>query len=319
MKFAHVFWNPGEHRLRTWVRMPIFAISVIILFNLISIPLFLLTPSRMAFHSIFYSIGMLTATLACIVLASKLLDKRPLINFGLRINSQWWQDLLFGISLGLALMAFIFCFELAFGWVRITASFKYFSLSSALSDNRLFLPSLMESAILYLSVGIYEELIMRGYFLKNLAEWLNGNWMKPKNAVMLAVLISSAGFGWLHYFNPNATVFGAINIALAGIFLAYGFLLTGNLGISIGLHIAWNFTQGVIFGFPVSGATSPASILVISQSGPSWITGGAFGPEGGIISSAAMLIGVALIFFYCRQYRNNTKIMEDIAHYPPAI
>jgi len=69
--------------------MPIFAISVIILFNLISIPLFLLTPSSMAFHSIFYSIGMLTATLACIVLASKLLDKRPLINFGLRINSQW--------------------------------------------------------------------------------------------------------------------------------------------------------------------------------------------------------------------------------------
>lgn len=116
---------------------------------------------------------------------------------------------------------------------------------------------------MFFSVGFYEELLSRGYHIKNLSEGLNFNKSNPKVAILIATLISSALFGILHVFNPNANWVSTLNLVLAGIFLATGYILTGELALSIGIHTAWNFFQGNIFGFPVSGRNAGATLQAI--------------------------------------------------------
>ena len=111
------------------------------------------------------------------------------------------------------------------------------------------------------------------------------------------VLLSSLIFGLLHLGNPHATAVGAAGIILAGLFLGYAFVRTGQLWLSIGIHIGWNFFEGVVFGFPVSGLTVYHVTRVVI-SGPELWTGGAFGPEAGLIVIPAMAVGVGLVHLY---------------------
>jgi membrane protease YdiL (CAAX protease family) len=135
--------------------------------------------------------------------------------------------------------------------------------------------------LIFIFVGWNEELLSRGYHLQTLASGLNMFW---------AVIISSAVFGLLHLANPNATWVSAAGIFFAGVFLAYGYLRTKQLWLPIGLHIGWNFFEGVGFGFPVSGLDD--------IHGPEIWTGGAFGPEAGLIVLPALLLGALLIYLY---------------------
>jgi hypothetical protein len=113
------------------------------------------------------------------------------------------------------------------------------------------------------------------------------------------VVISSAIFGGLHLGNPNAIWVGAAGIFLAGVFLAYGYLRTRQLWLPIGLHIGWNFFEGVVFGFPVSGSESYALIRT-SVDGPMLWTGGLFGPEAGLVVIPALLLGAVMVYAYTR-------------------
>ena len=95
-----------------------------------------------------------------------------------------------------------------------------------------------------------------------------------------------------HALNPGATAATTTKIALAGIFLALPFLLTGKLALSIGVHIAWNFFQGNVFGFPVSGNSMfRTTIFNTVQGGPELWTGGTFGPEAGLLGLIAIVVG----------------------------
>ena len=114
-----------------------------------------------------------------------------------------------------------------------------------------------------------------------------------KTAVLISYLLISVFFGFLHGNNPNATLVSSINVSLIGLFLGLAFILTGELAIPIGLHIAWNFTQGYVFGFPVSGSETHISLIGIHQTGPILWTGGAFGPEGGLIEPHRRVVGHA--------------------------
>ena len=135
-----------------------------------------------------------------------------------------------------------------------------------------------------------------GYWLQNLAEGLNPAW---------AVLISSALFALGHLLNPNVSWNAILGLVFAGIFLAYGYLRTRQLWLPIGLHIGWNFFEGTVFGFQVSGLTEMPQMIRQVVQGPELITGGLFGPEAGLVVLPAMALGVLLIFGFSRLFPAN--------------
>ena len=110
----------------------------------------------------------------------------------------------------------------------------------------------------------------------------------------IAVALSSLLFGAVHAFNPNATVLGIANIVVVGVLLACAYLVTRSLWLPVGLHIGWNLVEIQVLGFPGSGHTEP-SLLRSITSGPDLMTGGAFGPEGGLVALGAALVGIAVL------------------------
>ena len=135
--------------------------------------------------------------------------------------------------------------------------------------------------LMHITVGLIEEMAMRGIFFRVLQESV-GSW--------LALLASGLVFGAMHMINDNISVLAIANIALAGVFFAAAFLLTGRLWLCAALHAGWNFFQDGVFSLAVSGHEVKAGLLVTELSGPDWLTGGAFGIEG----SAVDLVLVAL-------------------------
>ena len=254
-------------------------------------------------------------TLASILLtylfAARLLDRRPLTNYGFHFSREWWQLFAFGLVLGAFLMGFIFLVELAAGWVTVSGFFRGISPGG-------FIGQIVLALIFFICVGIYEEMLARGYQLRNLAEGFNWPKMNPRTALLIGYVISSIIFGFLHADNPNASLVSTINLFAAGLFLGLGYVLTGELGLSIGLHIAWNFFEGNVFGFPVSGTNAGATILAISQHGPTTWTGGDFGPEAGLIGIIALIMGSFIIYWGVRWItRRQPDLAIRLAVYKP--
>ncbi len=253
----------------------------------------------------------LMGILLSVWLAGRFLDRRPFADFGFHLNGGWWLDLCFGMALGAVLMTGVFLIQLSLGWIRITGAFE-----SSVPGLPFWLAILVPAST-FLCVGFYEELLSRGYQLRNAAEGLNFPGVGPSGAVVLALVLSSAFFGYLHAANPNATLLSTINVALAGLMLGCGYVLTGELAIPIGLHITWNFFQGAVFGFPVSGLSiGGATFLSLDQGGPGLWTGGSFGPEGGLLAPVAMVAGMLLIVLWVRFRRAAVAIHAPIAQGP---
>jgi uncharacterized protein len=256
------------------------------------------------------AISSLVAIWVSFVIAARWLDRRPMRDFGFRFSAAWWRDMAFGLFLGALLMAYVFVVELAMGWIEITGYLEPGTGGFG------FWTGIAAAVILFLGVGIYEEMLFRGYHLRNLAEGFEGRLINPRGALLLAYFLSSIVFGIAHATNPNATLISTVNIAIAGLFLGLGFVLTGELAIPIGLHITWNFFQGNVFGFPVSGMQFGATFVGINQLGPEMITGGAFGPEAGLIGLSAMLLGSILTIVWVRYNRGTARLRDELAVYP---
>ena len=257
------------------------------------------------------SVAALMGVLLSVWFAGRLLDRRSFADFGFHLGGGWWLDLSFGMALGALLMTAIFIVELGLGWITVTAAFL------SLVPGTPFAIAILLPAFVFVCVGFYEELFARGYQLRNAAEGLNLPVVGPRNAVLLAWVLSSGFFGYLHANNPNATLFSTFNVALAGLMLGFGYVLTGELAIPIGLHFTWNFFQGSVFGFPVSGLKPVgATFLSTDQGGPALWTGGPFGPEGGLLGPAAMILGVLLIALWVRLRSGKVAVHSPIAEGP---
>lgn len=252
----------------------------------------------------------LAASVFSVWLAGRFFDRRPFSGFGLRLDRAWWLDFGFGLLLGAVLMTGVFMVELSAGWVSVTGAFEAV-------DGGAFFPAILMPVVFFVCVGFYEELVSRGYQITNIAEGLNFPAIGPKGAVLLAWTISSSVFGLLHTFNPNATAISTLNIAFAGLLLGTGYVLTGSLAIPIGLHITWNFFQGNVFGFPVSGVgTIGATFVEVKGGGPPLVTGGPFGPEAGLLGLGAMVVGILLTLLYVRLRRGRLTLQTSLAEPP---
>ena len=150
--------------------------------------------------------------------------------------------------------------------------------------------------MMFLAVAVGEEMIFRGVIFR----WIDERWN-----TWVALLISAILFGWMHISNDNATWWSSLAIAVeAGLLLGAAYKWSGSLWVPIGIHWAWNYTQGNIFGLAVSGSDAGETMLTTIVNGPDIITGGAFGPEASIIS---VILGTFLtIVFLANCYRRTT-------------
>ncbi len=326
-KLQQLFWNPVDGRPRALWRLVLF----VLLLAAAGLALFSLQSSlpgagqgsamsdagsvaqrRLVRELVFVVLGALAWVLPTLF-AARFFDRRPVSDLGLQFTAAWWRDLCFGLVLGALLMCLVFLVELALGWITIKGTFY----------TRLPLPfwtALAWPLTLFLMVGIYEELMVRGYLLKNLAEGFSFSPLGRKLAMLLALLISAAVFGLLHAGNPSASAVSTVYLCLAGLLLGLPFLLTNELAIPIGLHITWNFFQGNVFGLPVSGTTvNLTTFIAVEQGGPEQWTGGAFGPEAGLIGVAAMAVGTLLIVWWVKRTRGTVAFCSPVAEYQPRI
>ncbi|WP_091191026.1 CPBP family intramembrane glutamic endopeptidase [Paenibacillus catalpae] len=157
--------------------------------------------------------------------------------------------------------------------------------------------SLLEGFILFICVALSEEIFTRGY-IQGLIKYHYGS--TP------AIIVSSIIFAFMHSMNPNMfeTPFPFINICLAGILFSISRELTGGLWWPIGLHLSWNFFQGYVYGFQVSGMNPGAVVLQVTDNGPVQLSGGEFGAEGSFIASLVLILGIIALYY---MYRGKNK------------
>jgi len=332
-KIAGIFYNREEKRLRALWRIGIHTLIISVLTTAFTLGLMLITLIGEAILGMGLAQGLFnganltlsqvpvilmlfvtaSAGLAVLLgtfLAGRFIDHRQFKEFGFHFSKAWWVDLAFGSGLGAVLIGLIF----AFGW--LTGNFRIIGFFQSFSDGLGFIPGFLQALFIYLLVGVYEELLSRGYHLINLSEGFNLKSIGKRRAILLAVVISSFVFGLAHIFNPNASWISTLNIAVAGAVFSLGMVFTGRLAIPIGLHITWNFFQGNVFGFPVSGTRNGATLIATEAVGPDWLTGGPFGPEAGVLGLGAMLLGGLLTLVWIRR-RGKLSLKTDLAEYSP--
>jgi membrane protease YdiL (CAAX protease family) len=256
--------------------------------------------------SILAPIEIAAAFVCSVWLAGRYLDRRRFADFGFHLSLAWFADLGFGLMLGTGLIAAIFFVEAAFGWVSIVGTFQTGRSGLTFSADVLLL------LVILVALAFSEEIWNRGYLLKNLAEGLNIRVIGPKTSTVLAALATSILFGIGHVTNPNASLISTLALMLGGLLYVTAYTLTGELAIPIGYHIAWNFVQGCVFGFPVSGTDLGTTFIAIQQGGPELWTGGAFGPEAGLLGMAARVAGILLIIVWVRVSRGKVILRENL-------
>lgn len=312
------FWNPDDSRLRALWRVILHFVVIFLGLQLTSAILRPIFSGRVSDDGgpdpIASMVALLLTGMVYVVVtiaAARFLDRRSFSDYGLVWNTQWRRDLLFGLLLGGLLMAAIFVVELAMGWITIDGMFVTLLPFPFIAAFLLFLVQMT-------LVGAYEELVFRGFQMKNIAEGLNVGSFGGRNALFLAWTVTSILFGLIHAMNPGATVGTTLKITLAGFFLALPFLLTGELAISIGVHVAWNFFQGNVFGFPVSGLTFfRTTVFNTVQGGPELWTGGGFGPEAGLLGFIAIIIGSLAMIWWVKRTRGTLNPSLSLAEYRP--
>lgn len=226
----------------------------------------------------------LLMVLACTYLLGRFVDRRAWVEFGFRRTRGWRGDLVLGVLLATAQMCLVVAIGWACGWLTI-----------GLPGTTVLVKGLLDASfalLLLIAVAVGEELVFRGYVQTNLHEGAG---------LPIALALSSALFGLFHALNPNATRLGLLNIALAGVAMGYGYAVTRNLWLPIAYHLAWNFVQGPILGLPVSGVRYGGLLTAIDRGIAPLFTGGAFGPEGGLLGTLALLTTFPVFWWWGRQ------------------
>ena len=307
-----IFWNSAQSRIRTGFRILLvlavymfFYKGYLFLLTHAGILLYYSSQSSLWTFLIAGSVRLLPSLIA-LWIVGRFIDRRKVLDFGFHFNKHWWIDFCFGLGLGGLLISLIFMVEVSRGWISISDMFY------SRSNQPPFIVPFLVFLFVFSCTSISEELFARGYLIKNLAEGFNIKNIGAKGSVIIAWCFTSIIFGLAHLGNPNATFIGTINLMIAGITLGTGFILTGELAIPIGLHIAWNFFQANVFGFPVSGLSYPSEIVTmikIDQIGPEMWTGGVFGPEAVLLGLLAILLGIFITLMWIR-IRRGIKFRE---------
>lgn len=284
--------NKQEGRIRAGWRVSFFLIGLIITWILLALMKGYInefSPDWLS-NSIAYILTAFFFTLFVFV-TGIVVDKRSFTSFGLYINKLWTKDLIAGIVIAGAVSILLYIIGLTQGWYDFVG-FRF--------DREGIIFSLIGNIIMMACVAYYEELIFRGYLCLNIYEGFNKKYRAQHIPVLIAILTVSAFFGISHAINPNSTILGISNIILAGFMLSLPYFLTGNLGMVIGIHFAWNFFQGPLLGLPVSGIIFNNSLIHSTFTKDQLMNGAKFGIEGGLIGTIGILMILVLSWWYLR-------------------
>lgn len=235
--------------------------------------------------------------------AARVLDERRLTALTGPIDRVFVRELVFGLGLGTMLVVAVAGIESGAGLARYSPSTMvepapWGRLGAAMG--------------FFVAVALEEELWFRGYLLTNLVEAFATR-LGETRARTAALVVSSIVFGLAHAFNPGANWLSTMNVAVGGALLGVTFAKNGRLGTALGLHFSWNATQSAL-DMPVSGLCVVDDVLVHREpSGPAWLVGDAFGPEGGVLGLGAMVVGIfACVLREARRAPRTEPMRRDV-------
>ncbi|HEM2792255.1 TPA: CPBP family intramembrane metalloprotease [Streptococcus suis] len=228
-----------------------------------SMPLFFIFIDN-AFVTLSLELLAFTFISLAIILWARFVEKSPWLGLGIRKKGAL-KDFLLGWGIGAAMLITCVLLMWGFGAIQVTS----FQFSANLVGEFLIL-------VLAWSIqGTTEELLTRGWMFSSLA---------AKHNIPVGILVSSLFFTFLHLGNDGISLIPLLDLTLFAILACLVMLKTGNLWVIGGLHAAWNCFQGNVFAFPVSETQAGQAFIAVETSGPDWLSGGAFGVEGSIIS-----------------------------------
>lgn len=215
------------------------------------------------------------------------LEGLPLKALGWALHQGWLRDFLWGSLIG----AFSLVLAVAFAMTAKGFRFSFNARGMLLAS----LTTLLVSGLVFVLAAAAEEVVFRGYPLQTFTR---------ARIAWVGVILTSIMFAQVHKGNPNLDTPGVYpqlafaNTALAGVWLAVAYLRTRSLWLPLGIHWAWNWAMGSVLGLPVSGITTlaPNPLLKAADNGPSWLTGGAYGIEGGVACTLALLASTIFIW-----------------------
>ena len=230
------------------------------------------------FHYIlYYELFSFVFILLLFIFWVKVIEKNSLSTLGF-VKRNWLKYLGWGILLSLLQMGVI-------ALVYQVGGIGTFELNELSLEPILFILGLFP---FWLLQGGTEEVATRGWLLTRIAARTN---------LPLAIAISSSLFGILHLGNAGVTFLSVLNIILDGVLAALLFIYTDSIWLVVAQHGTWNYVQGNLLGFQVSGTGADASIFSFTMgSGPDWLTGGEFGAEGSIITTLVLLVSVVMVY-----------------------
>lgn len=235
----------------------------------------IIVPLQMAGANMAYfgSAGFLLAILASSYVMTRFINHKPFSAIGLGLRPEMVRELGMGCLLGFLMMAGIFVIQHTLGFAEVTASDI-----SWVEGFRI----VGMGVLLFGLAAMVEEALFRGYVFQTMIQGMT---------FLPALVIMSAVFAFVHGANPNISLLAFVNIGLAGVWFSFAYFKTRSLWLPFGLHFSWNFSQTTIFSFPTSGIEFQGNkLFALTQSGPDWITGGVFGPEGGVLATLALFI-----------------------------
>jgi len=220
-------------------------------------------------------------------------DKRSFRSLGFGMDRGTSRELLLGLGVGAAQITLVFAIAWAAGWLSVelpTAA----GLARGLAQGA-------TALLLFVLVALGEELMFRGYLQVNGQEAVGA---------LSSLFLVSFGFGLFHVLNPNFRWLALINITLAGLALGYGRRVTGGLWLPMAYHLSWNLFQGPVFGLLVSGVRYGGLLSVTEVRAP-LLTGGTFGPEGGLLATASLLLAFPVYYLWGRWRQRAVPATED--------
>ncbi len=223
-------------------------------------------------------------------------EDRPLGAVGIAFCGRWKSELSLGVGLGTVMMLGVGSLERMLGAAHFSWTIQ--PAPQVLRSGAILLVMLVGAAA-------NEELSFRGYPFQRLAE---------ATGAIPAVAVFSALFGSVHLQNPDHSWFSTLNTMLVGVTLAVAYLRTRSLWLPIGLHFSWNFVQGFVLGLPVSGIFLANPLLQAKVSGPVWLTGGGYGPEGGVLTTVVVVL--ATVYLLLSKSIYTSKEMEALVFGP---